>query len=435
MNAIEKRVIDLQERWETFVQSDAKLLRWLADQREIRVIDGFIKLQAEEHDYHAGDLFFSFDTPFVDENQYATALVTAFKADYDNADKEAKQAGQALPEWRPDEQKDRDPVTWLATTWCSFAELFGDNFRFLVAYLRPQQIDVADTSAYIAFVAALIAQLPDNTRVLFPDTAERPFADALEQNELVQSDKLELDMDRAYTELAQTSGGEGPGYEFRNLMVAAMQAGNAGYTAAFVTNLDNLLDLTTTQDWLQQAIVVHMLAGGVAMNSKEFTQVIAHYTSAIELAKKLRERSDPVGPVCLYQANMAVGTAYLVQEKADYPNAAEHFIAATKAAAECGDTQKGLYLIEAWRMAAHAHSGEKKIAAAWEALWQSHAAAALLPEEIAPTDTTLAEVGKALLQLTQKQHRWIGGSTPYAGKANMVRDAFTSVLGESWDTA
>ena len=428
MNPIELRVYELQARWETFLDTEKKCLRWLADPNEGNVVDGFVELQAEEHEYHAGDVFFPFYFAFENDEQFVDELLEEMEIAVEVAKKELAEEAFEVKAWNRTEREEKTPREWFSESVVSFTENLSENLRHLVLYFHAS--DVANQKLYVEFLSEVIDHLPVNAKMLLLDHAHEPMAPGFDVDERIETDVLALDMNQAYREIAQSGGGEGPEYEFRNHLVLANEYAANGYNSDFVSTIDQLLAIVKKEGWLQQSIAVHMLAAGVAASGNT-EKMFYHYTLATDVAVELSEQNDDLAPLLTYQTHMAFGSAILAQKNPDLALALEKFSKSAKAADTCSETTRGLYLIEAWRMTGYVQQLAKNPEGTWEALWKSHAAADLLPEEMNPGDTTLVEVGKGLVSLTKDRNGWFSGA-PCAEHHDEVMEAFDSLLGEGW---
>ncbi|WP_239015564.1 hypothetical protein [Archangium violaceum] len=74
-NAVEKRLDWLNDQWVEFAQSpDARLLRWVVEPGEVRMVEAWLKKESDERTGECPDLFLRFDQPFVQPEAYGLEL-------------------------------------------------------------------------------------------------------------------------------------------------------------------------------------------------------------------------------------------------------------------------------------------------------------------------------------------------------------------------
>ncbi|ATB36466.1 hypothetical protein CYFUS_001881 [Cystobacter fuscus] len=80
-NAVEKRLGWLHNQWVEFAQApDARLLRWLVEPSEARMVEAWLKKEGDERTGECPDLFLRLDTPFLQPETYGLELRAALVA-------------------------------------------------------------------------------------------------------------------------------------------------------------------------------------------------------------------------------------------------------------------------------------------------------------------------------------------------------------------
>src|SRR5690606_41412649 len=82
-NAIEQRLDRLHDQWVEFSTApEPRLLHWLVRQDEYRMVEAFLQKESDDAAGELPDIFFRFDEPFQDVNQYGAALLDGLVAQY-----------------------------------------------------------------------------------------------------------------------------------------------------------------------------------------------------------------------------------------------------------------------------------------------------------------------------------------------------------------
>lgn len=147
-NAVVKRLELLHDQWTEFAQTtDARLLRWVVEPNEVRMVEAFLAAESNERTGEIPDLFLRFNTPFVDPAKYGYALREALLAMEQESRAGLAEAG--LPaDWQcPSLSEGQSAAAAFLTACASLREHYERLCEHLVAVLIPKH--VADDGAWL----------------------------------------------------------------------------------------------------------------------------------------------------------------------------------------------------------------------------------------------------------------------------------------------
>ena len=419
-NAIERRLEELEERWNVFAEDPTpRLLRWVVEAQSLAVVEGFVELQ-RDGDGDVPDYFLRFDEPFVDPRHHGFVLAAALERVYDEARSGLVEAGFG-PWTSPGVLLGEADVAAFARYCATFQAHHAPMMLRLAVVLAPEA--VSDMLAWQRWLLALArAAVSEGVRFLLLDPAEAPQLDALCSAEprLVRSEVVDLDMPAAIQELANAAAGDDPGSQFRVHFVALTNAGGKGDLSAAGEAAQRALAIATQHGWGAMQVVVYSALAAAYLGAGHVDSAVAAYQAARQAATVAGQQGDPSAPTLVVQSWLGEGAALVSGGR--FAEGATVYEAAAAVAASVGN---GLMTLEGWRMAAYCHEQAGDADAAWRCGHQALDAGEAL-DEATRAASTLPFAGQGLLRVAQ---RWA-----YAGEADAVRARLGALLGPNWES-
>ncbi len=419
-NAILRRIDGLRAQWVAFAaRPRARLLLWLADEGEARVIEGFVEVESDERTGELPHLFLRLDAPFEDEHRHGFTLREAITAQHRESVAGLAEAGIEAGWTPPEERAGRSDVAALVACCASLAEHYGVE-RLCLALL-PLRYD--DRRAWQRWLrrAADEAGPFEAVRFLAIEPRDDPglavlAADAPARVVAVTAD---LDMPAAYEELAiGDPSASAPGDVYRRLHTRMLLASGRGDRAAASALADEALAVARREGWYAQAAAVHFAMGAALLGEDRHREAVQRFREADAAAAEGAPPGDATGAKLRVHARLALGAALVAAGKPD--EAAVVYQEAAPFARTAGDD---LLLLECWRMAGVSHAEARRPEVAWTASMEAlKVGAAMPPEQRAAT--TLPYVGCDLLALAAH-----GTNAAYAGA---IEEQMVSLLGPDW---
>lgn len=355
-NAIEKRLDILTGLWNEFAENaEARVLRWLVDADETRIVEAFLAVQ-EEGGGELPDLFVRIDTSFESAERHGFALIEALRTWYER-ERPGLEAEGIDARWEPPAPRAGTMDTRAFKQCCEdFQSYYKHLAQNLVIALLPERVaSLDDWVAWLLKLAAL--DISPNVRFLLLDAVAAPSLDTLQEAEPTRVVSLapELDMPGAMMEIVRSVPGSHPGNTFRRYFVALTNAAERGDVTAATEAAERALAIATEQGWPQMQVVVHMAMGGVHLGQGAIEDALGRYRVAASVAAAATEQGDPAGPKLILNARLAEGSALVGGGRHDEASAVYE-----QAAQLAGQQQDHLMTMESWRMAAYCHEAVKR---------------------------------------------------------------------------
>jgi tetratricopeptide (TPR) repeat protein len=417
-NAIERRLEEIESVWIEFASNDqARLLRFVVDEDEVKLLDAFLELQNEEVS-EIPDLFLRFNEPFDDPASYGLTLRESLIEQYEEVREGI--AAEGIPaDWQcPPLMDGRSDIANFLKAAASLYEKYRGIMENLVAVLTP--LAVADQTAWRHWLRRLVSRrdLPQGIRFLVLDSTVVRVLDGLAEAEPQQvvTETPDLDMPGAYAELVRGTPGAGPGFAFRRLFVALTNAAAVGNVAVAARAARRAQAIAQANSWPQLVTAVQMALGAAYFSAGDVAMTLKCYRAA---NKAIQGSSEPGSEKLDIQTRFAEAAALISDEK--YEDAAEVY----QQIGPLAEKQKDAFsALEAWRMAAWCREtlGDKE--GAWDHAVKALDAGARLEEPVRP-DSTLPYVGQLMLRLIAD------GVNP--DQEGMVRRRMVELVGEGWE--
>lgn len=425
-NPIEGELAKLEEQWETFIDSEQPILRWLIPPDSYQIARAFVKVKEQFEDDNP-DLFIGLASVFADPGRFAFALADELN--------QAVEDGLAEAEADDDAGDNPNPLRWQppgpgrhkngfqALMACAAAviEAFGDYFEYLTLAVTPAEVH--DPDAYAQWWTACCrihreyGLWPDKLRLVVFDNADAPGLNAPAEAapEQMLSLTAPLDMRGAIDGILDNADDGSPGAEFRRLLVDLNDAIGRQQSGRMETLSDKAITIAQAQQWTDMLATVYLLRAAGFLNMEHFDRALADYRHAQASAQQ-GEREDKPGCDKLHlQACMCEGTTLF--------SAGQFEAAATayRQAAELAEAQQDkLMNLEGRRMESFCMERLKRRRQAWESANRALQVGRDM-EETERHQSTLRFVGEALLR-----------TAPDARNKDRAEQALRELLGPDW---
>ncbi|MPZ20817.1 MAG: hypothetical protein GEV06_23340 [Luteitalea sp.] len=417
-NAIARRLDRLNDQWNEFASnSEARLLRWLVRDDELRVVEAFIQTEQDDRAGEIPDLFLSLVDPFEDVVSYGQVLRASLLSQYEEARPDLVAAGMD-DAWLPPTPEGRHSLVAFLETCTSLRAHYNELTDKLALVLMP--VSVSDDAEWQRWLGALVERLPEEVRVAVVDSIDRPVLIALAEGQpgRVATTVADLDMPSAILELSRTGGTSTPDGQFRVKFTALSQALAQGDLETARERADAATAIAKANNWTHLVAAVNMALAGGFLAAKRWTEAISLYQDAGAAGTRLKSDGDAVGSKLRLQAGL--GHCAALFAAGDFRQAGATYEAAAVLATNAAD---GLMLVECWRMASYCHERAGDLARAWDCgLRALDAAEALPPENRA--HSTLPFAGEGMLRLANM------ASAP-STHAEFVEQRLTDLMGTS----
>lgn len=346
-NPVERRFMDAHTDWMSFVkEQDARLMIWRTDETDAELVRLYFQVQDE-----TSCAVRTMRASFVNESGYAKALTDELIAFYDSR-REASHAQGVRADWQAPYDDGKNPLLYLFAVTDSLMQHHPDVFPAMVFVLEP--VKVRDETAWVRWmddllsIIAIAPQLAERVRFVVPRIDIAPFASLMQRHRAaVRVVHGKYSMASVPRELLAESGERGPSGEFRRHFVMLTEMIEGGSPARLEELRAAALKVAEREQWFDQCVVVHLIAGAAYLKWRDREKAIDAYRSAASSGTRAVEAGHPAGHKLV--ANGLFGEASVHLTHKDYAHSAycyERAVASTTAAKD------GLMTVEAWRMSA-----------------------------------------------------------------------------------
>ncbi|WP_322077375.1 hypothetical protein [Burkholderia cepacia] len=355
-NPVERRFMDAHADWMSFAKDKAaRLMIWQTDETDSELVRLYFQVQDE-----TSCAVRTMRASFVDESGYAKALTDELVAFYDSR-REGSDAQGVRANWQPPYDDGKNPLLYLFAVADSLMQHHPDVFPAMVFVLEPAK--VRDDAAWVRWmddvlsIIAVAPQLAERVRFVVPRIEIAPFAALMQWHRAaVRVVRGKYSMASVPRELLAESGERGPSGEFRRHFVMLTEMIEGGSPARLEELRAAALGVAEREEWFDQCVVVHLIAGAAYLKWRDRARAIEAYRSAVSSGMRAVEAGHPAGHKLV--ANGLFGEASVHLTHGDYAHSAycyERAVASTTAAKD------GLMTVEAWRMSAvcWARAGER----------------------------------------------------------------------------
>lgn len=390
---ISSRIDLLHDQWMEFAQlPDARLLRWLLVEGELRLVETFVEIESDDRAGELPDLFVACSVPFSDVDSYGRALQEELVARYEEG--KAGMAEEGLDaSWTPPPATGHSHSLTRLLEVCDSLPAHYPELTTLALLLVPAE--VSDYAEWQRWLRGVAIRCPANVRVIVVDDLLAPALEALAAAEpaRVHSVAAELDMKSFLPEMARAAGGAGPDCNFRVQFTTMTSAMGAGRLEEARAAGGEALSIAERQGWTHLSAAVHFALASGFVNAARPQEALASYREADGCARRLVATDEELGLKLRLYSAFGVGSTLV--GLGDFQRAASVFEVSAPMATRVGDAW---LLTECWRMSAYCHERTGDGTRAWEHGFQALAAAA----GIALADrknSTIPFIREALLRL------------------------------------
>ncbi|MBJ9750221.1 hypothetical protein [Burkholderia cepacia] len=346
-NPVERRFMDAHADWMSFAKDKAaRLMVWQTDETDSELVRLYFQVQDE-----TSCAVRTMRASFVDESGYAKALTDELVAFYDSR-REGSDAQGVRANWQPPYDDGKNPLLYLFAVTDSLMQHHPDVFPAMVFVLEPAK--VRDDAAWVRWmddvlsIIAIAPQLAERVRFVVPRIEIASFAVLMQRHRAaVRVVHAKYSMASVPRELLAESGERGPSGEFRRHFVMLTEMIEGGSPARLEELRAAALGVAEREEWFDQCVVVHLIAGAAYLKWRDRARAIEAYRSAVSSGMRAVEAGHPAGHKLV--ANGLFGEASVHLTHRDYAHSAycyERAVASTTAAKD------GLMTVEAWRMSA-----------------------------------------------------------------------------------
>ncbi|MDN7859933.1 hypothetical protein QZM81_29425 [Burkholderia cepacia] len=346
-NPVERRFMDAHADWMSFANDKAaRLMIWQTDETDSKLVRLYFQVQDE-----TSCAVRTMRASFVDESGYAKALTDELVAFYDSR-REGSDAQGVHANWQPPYDDGKNSLLCLFAVADSLIRHHPDVFPAMVFVLEPAK--VRDDAAWVRWmddvlsIIAVAPQLAERVRFVVPRIDIAPFAALMQRHRAaVLVVHARYSMASVPRELLAESGERGPSGEFRRHFVMLTEMIEGGSPARLEELRAAALSVAEREEWFDQCVVVHLIAGAAYLKWHDRERAIEAYRSAVGSGTRAVEAGHPAGHKLV--ANGLFGEASVHLTHRDYAHSAycyERAVASTTAAKD------GLMTVEAWRMSA-----------------------------------------------------------------------------------
>lgn len=419
-NAVEKRLDLLHDQWTEFAQlPGARLLRWVVEPDEVRMVEAFLRKEEDERLGECPDLFLRLDTPFEEPARYGHVLREALVG-LEMESHEGLEA-EGLSEWccPPVNEGATGEEAFLAaceSLWLHYERLC----EHLVLVLLPER--GADARAWSEWLLRTVrkARVP-HVRLVVLDDARTLALESLAEllPERVVTIPARLDMARALEELSREAGHlDTPGGQFRELFVRMGTAATKGDVDKVEKLGAQAVAVAAGQGLHGLVVTARFVMGGALLGARRPQEALEHYRQAEVAAEASAAKGEPEGPLLLLKARLAQGAARVTAQ--EHAQAAVLYEEAAPLAHALKDARMEL---ECWRMASWCREVLQEVERAWTHGQRAWEVGRSLDSGTRDT-STLPYVAEALVRLSHERQG------PRAARA--MEAEVEAVLGKDW---
>ncbi|KVP84812.1 hypothetical protein WJ97_05335 [Burkholderia ubonensis] len=346
-NPVERRFMDAHMDWMSFAKDKAaRLMIWQTDETDAQLVRLYFQVQDE-----TSCAVRTMRASFVNESRYAKALTDELVAFYDSR-RDASNAQGLRADWQVPRNDGANPVLYLLMVADSLMRHHPDIFPALVFVLEPAQVrDEAAWSRWLDGLLSAIAAAPklgERVRIVVPRTDITPLATLLQRHpSAVRVTQGKYSMASVPRELLAESGERGPSGEFRRQFVMLTETIEGGNPARLEELRAAALKVAEREQWFDQCVVVHLIAGAAYLKWRDRERAIDAYRRAADSGLRAVDAGHPAGHKLV--ANGLFGEASVHLTHKDYAHSAYCY---ERAATSTMVARDALMTVEAWRMSA-----------------------------------------------------------------------------------
>lgn len=419
-NAVERRLDVLQDQWTEFAQlPGARLLRWVVEPDEVRMVEAFLKKEGDERLGECPDLFLRLEEPFDPPARYGHALREALVRLEAESHPELEQEGLSPWPCPPLKAGETDTEAFLAAC-ASLRDHYERLCEHLAVVLLPT--GESDAGAWLEWLRGVVekADVPHVRLVVLDDAralALEPLAELFPER--VVTIPARLDMPRAMEELSREAGHlDTPGGKFRELFVRMGNAATKGDVGAVEKLGAQAVAVAAGGGLHSLEVTARFVMGAALLGAQRPREALEQYQQAEVAAERSEAKGEPEGAPLRLKTRLAQGAAWVTAQ--EYARAAAVYEGSAPQAHALQDARMEL---ECWRMASWCREVMKEVEPAWAHGQRAWEVGQTLDAGARET-STLPYVAEALVRLSHTRRG------PHAAR-EMEREV-ESVLGRDW---
>lgn len=322
-NPIAALISQIQQKWNdeaSPLTDDIKLFRWLIKPDEMRLFEGFLKLESSEHG-SIPEVLVAMLTPFNDTSSYSSDLINDWIKNFeeDKKTKEKLTAKNISTDWDHNGFSKSDTLNQeqqLINILFSFHQKMIGKEKKLVVALFPRSI--IQTEEFCFWLTALLKyKIPKEiTFLIFDFIGDDYFEKVCDRYpDLTKSLHVNLDLDGAVSKIVKSGNPNTVEYKLRECI---LEMGNAVQHN----------DLDKLNKWGQRALEVtqksgvksafssaHIIYAGMLFNFKKFNEIDTLLHKGLNIAKKGLELNDEACKPLLIQYYGYMAASLQLQNK------------------------------------------------------------------------------------------------------------------------
>ncbi|HEX5753402.1 MAG TPA: hypothetical protein VFZ09_44805 [Archangium sp.] len=411
-NAVEKRLGWLHNQWVEFAQApEARLLRWLVEPSEARMVEAWLKKEGDERTGECPDLFLRFDIPFVQPEAYGLELREMLVAMVAESQEEVD-LGRVAP--------GQSGAEVFFSACEALQRHYASVCEVLAVVLVPGQ--VSEVKAWRQWLQkALASPHSPKVRVVVLDDVRVRVLEPLAQAEptRIKTMVADLDMPGAMEEVARGAAGMDPaGGRYRELLVRLGAAAGRGELHQVTRLGEEAVALAAGQGWSALVVAARWAMGAALLVASKPTEALEHYRKAEAVAMEAETRGEAQGAELRLKSRMAMGAVLVTRQ--EWAEAAVLYEETAPLARKLADARLEL---ECWRMASFCRESIQEMDKAWESSEQAWSLGLALEPE-ARASSTLPYVAEARVRL--------GRARQGEAAARRLESEAESLLGNDW---
>jgi tetratricopeptide (TPR) repeat protein len=399
-NAIEQRLALLSDQWNEFATNeDARVLRWLVQDDELRVIEAFVASEQDERAGDTPDLFLRFTDAFTDVDGYGASLLASLLAEYEAAQPDLAESGIDAT-WSPPDAAGRHSLIVFLDACISVQRHYADSMERLALVLTPDT--VSSDHEFARWLWAIAERLPADVRIAVLDSVSSPVLETLATTlpGRVVTTEAALDMPAAIASLARSGGTRGPDGQFRVVFTKMTQTLAKPDVDGAAVHADAASAIAKENGWLHLDAAVNLAMAGGFLSAGRHAEALEIYQRADSIGTATQQSDEELGAKLKLQAGLGVCSVYFAAS--DFAGAARLYEQTSAQAEASGDT---LMQMECWRMSGYCHEQAGDATNAWAAGVRALDTAATMSDEDRH-NSTLPFAGEGLIRIAghSQQH-------------------------------
>lgn len=362
VNPIERRLMQAHRDWLAFAQdARARLMVWQTNSADAPLVRLYFQAQ-EEMSCAVIVLRCACD----DSAHYPHALAQEL-IDFYESRRAASNAQGLRADWHPPANTAHDGALYLLQVVDRLMRHHPDLFPGMVLVLEPQPSGHRNGDATFERAAgdllaavALMPRISARLRFVVPRGTDSPLPSLSARfSDVVRVVEGRYAMQGVPRELLAESGERGPGADLRRLFVELGETIGEGDPAKTMQLHARALEIAGREQWLDQCVVLHLIAGAAWLKQRHDESALAAYRNAAECGRQALAAGHEAGHKLV--ANGLFGEASVNLVRGEFPQAACCYECA---AVEMAAARDAMMTVEAWRMCADCwdKAGERELA-------------------------------------------------------------------------